>query len=518
MIVWPDQERGCTRCRIASAAILAVVWAGIPLLAAPQQAAADLRSDLLVIPAKPPPADAGLPNLSDLRAAVGQRPYQVRSVMRASNWKGLKIEIVFDLASTAAEDRPCMLEQARAVWREWRGMPGLEILMAFDSWSGEHGNLGQFGDRVYQYFAPGALPEKTCTPFTRAQRDWGHRRQPWEDSSVEAFRGLASGLEKGRGPVVVIWVGQTFSWFHAGGWPVISVDTGGFVTDHTRTSENAACPWLDRLTEAGVDVFPMVWLNGRLQNEPGPQESVRDAAEIASSLGGQVSVSEVDVAPRVTEILERCNRGWVVEVVGPAVGWKSDGAAEILRLWLEGDRAALDSKRHFVRLERPRHTWTLRSGFQSVEPIVPLFDTEWLKGRAGCSSNPAAAATRWTMTALAPESIGKRANGLPTLVEFFPRREDAATRQAADGPFPEEAYLNFKSRKPTLAAAGGPKGFTEVCVSLPPTTASDGNYRVVVFDPETKWSAVGILPLSEVLRYQQQHGLRAGGERPATAE
>ena len=505
-MVGTEEQRGGDRGNTARAAILAAVCAGALLQAAPQQAV-ELESNFLVVPSRPM-ASGALPMPSDLRALVGPAPYQVRSVTPASNWSGLKIEIVFDLASTAPEDRACMLEQARAVWREFRGTPGLEVLIVPTSWSDAHGNLGQFADRAYQFFAPGMLPEKTCSPYTRAERVWGHKGRLWDDSSIESFRGLATELERGHGPVVVIWIGQTFSWFHAWGWQGFSVDAGGLVSEHGRGSESAAYPWLDGLTEAGVDIFPVVWLNGRLPQDAGPQESVRNASEIAASLGGQVQVCDADLAPGVRKILERCANGWVVNVAGPAVAWKADGSAETLEVWLEPDRGALDLKRHFVRLEKSHPTVGLRSGYQMLQPLVPLFDTEWLRGHAGCSTVPEAAGTRWTMTALAPETIGQRARGLPTLVEFLPRREAAGEQLG-----PEEAYLNFKSRKPTQPATGGPKGFTEVCINLPPTTAAEGNYRVFVFDPETKWSAVGMLPLADVLRYQQEHGLRAGGQR-----
>jgi len=511
------------------------------LHAAPPKAAPVLETSFLVIPNKPLPPGQDLPSPSDISAMVGKKPYEVRSVMRPSNRQDLKTIIVFDLDSTLPENRPCLLKQARDVWRVYRGRRDVEILVVSTELSDTHGIIGQWENyRAYEYFLPGAIAEDACSQPAPNRSEWKDKPPYKGTASTLAFRGLAATIEKERGPVAIIWVGRRFWWLYPWihGTVMAPPETGGTFAEanYAVPGIDAAELWLPELTQSGVDVLPFVWLNGRSASSVGPKKSIEAASKIVSYLGGQVKICNRNVAAGVRKVVTSARNGWIIQIAGPLVSWEAF-PFPFLHLTYEPDRAVLDVKRRFVRPDElpPSLVWAQTFCDRRV-PSVALFDAAWLVGKPGCNGVPEGA-KKWTMAALIPDAVGQQTTDLLTAAAFDP---------ANSGPLPEElAGLNrpapdshpgLKTRletRPVVAvpshgAPGGeapnagqtsPKrrdappsgsnGLLEVCVDLPPTTATTGSYRVMVFDPDSKWSGVGILPLADVLAYQR-HGATAG--------
>jgi hypothetical protein len=273
-------------------------------------------------------------------------------------------------------------------------------------------------------------------------------------------------------------------------------------------------------------------------DSPGAKASFKFASQIASSYGGRVTFSEGALASSVGNIVESVQKGWIVEVVGPSRKY-GEKKLPILELSYAPDPSVFDMKHDFARMaEVPAYLPEFRANDYLYAPNVALFDTEWLRGKAGCDAAPGTAAAKWMMAALVPEAIGRQTAELPTRVAFAaaktaqeakrsPKAKKAqaspnlslqsrldsqsATAQADPGKAADDQpQERTRLRSQSTEVSGGPKGSTEVCINLPPTTAADGSYLVMVFDPVTKWSGVGILPLSDVLQYQQEHGLTSG--------
>ncbi len=139
-----------------------------------------LETSLLVFPNKP---TGEVPPASDFRATVGNVKYEVGSVTAAAGSTDLKTAIVFDLASIAPEQHPCLIQQARAMVPELRRMPNVALFVVSYEWTEFHKPFGYGSGDTYEYFLPDpkAVTKDECTSPPSNQREffwwWRGRRQ-----------------------------------------------------------------------------------------------------------------------------------------------------------------------------------------------------------------------------------------------------------------------------------------------------------------------------------------------------
>ncbi|MGO9242094.1 MAG: hypothetical protein ACLQBJ_14930 [Bryobacteraceae bacterium] len=329
----------------------------------------------------------------------------------------------------------------------------------------------------------------------------------WEDvygalATCQSFRGLAEALQSESGPVRVFWIGQSFGWIYRGF--ARSIDDynsvlGGAVPWELDYSPNAAYWWLDVFTRSGVSFWPIVWLDGASEDARGPRISRQCASEIAQYLGGQASVCDKDLAGCLQHVLDDSNRGWIVRIAGPQVDLTDRYTAENLRIWYGPDPGVLDFRRPFARLEKPRARPGGFIAYRTTVPAEPLFDSVWLSGKVGCEGRPAGEAKQRAMTATVPDAVVR---GVRTYVEVLsvspgPPEKKLTAKQERAAVLGEPMQLHTRSAPELLRETG--QGTAEICIDLPPTTQTDGSYRVVVFNPDAGWAGVGVIPVADII-------------------
>jgi hypothetical protein len=219
--------------------------------------------------------------------------------------------------------------------------------------------------------------------------------------------------------------------------------------------------------------------------------------EIAKYLGGQADVCDMDVAACLKQLLDTSSHGWIVRIAGPEVDWPSLVSAKFLQLRYQPDRGVLDMKRPFVRLAKPRTMSARILAWRIVVPSVPLFDSVWLSGKPGCSAGPGGETKKYAMTELVPDAYVR---GLRTYVEVLsvspgPPDKKLMPQQERAAVLGEHMQLRTRSAPQLLRETG--HGTAEICVDLPPTSKTDGSYRIVVFNPGAGWAGVGVVPVAD---------------------
>jgi hypothetical protein len=463
-----------------------------------------LETSFLVLPNKPV---VGVPPASELRATVGDKEFEVRSVTGAAGASDLKTVIVFDLASTAPDQQLRLVNQARAMEPGLRRMQNVSLFVVSSEWTEFHHGFGfGRGSEQYEYFLPepesaagyGASPPSPRPEFVQWMQ--GHTEY---GPSIQSFRGLARLLGSWRGPIRVLWLGQDFGWVH----PDRQYGVGGKSPFYT---PNAAFGRLDAFARAGINFWPIVWLNGVSESAEGARRNLRQASDIAQYLGGKASVCNTDLAACLKSVLDTSSHGWIIRIAGPPVDWTED-SAKVLNVWYAPDRGVLDLTRPFVRLEKPRlksdkrlpgtrpvHTW------HEVAPSVPLFDSVALSGKPGCAAGTGSETEKLAMTAIVPDAVVR---GLRTYVEVL-----SVTSGPPDGKLTAKQreaamlsqHLQFHTRSaPELVRETG-QGTAEVCIDLPPTSRRDWSYWIIVFNREAGWAGVGFLPVADVVSAQRR--------------
>jgi hypothetical protein len=478
-------------------------------MSAPKLPKPILETSFLVFPNKQ--ASGVVPPASEFRATVGKVKYEVRSVTPAASARDLKTVIVFDLASTAPDEQPCLIHQARAMAVELRRIPNVALFVVSYEWTEFHKPFGYGSGETYEYFLPepNTAVQDACPsqPSPRPEFFWWSRGWAGGGPSRESFRGLAEILQSERGPIRVFWVGQYFGWVH----PVyantyeqyIDVVEGRSPFEPFYTP-NAAYGWLDAFTQAGINLWPIVWLNGESEQAKGPMVNRSRASEIAQYVGGKASVCDTDLAACVKNLIEMSSRGWIVRIAGPEVDWPPPASVKVLNLWYEPDRSVLDLQRPFVRLEKPRIRSARILAWRTVAPAMPLFNSVWLSGKPGCGAGPGGETKKYATTELVPDSFVQHGVvKLRTYVEVLsvgpgPPDKKLSAQQVRAAVLGEHTQLHTRSAPELLRETG--QGMAEICVDLPPTSQTDGSYRIIVFNPEAGWAGVGVVPVADVVR------------------
>jgi hypothetical protein len=199
------------------------------------------------------------------------------------------------------------------------------------------------------------------------------------------------------------------------------------------------------------------------------------------------------------------------------VDWPTPAAAKFLHLWYGPGRSRLDMKRPFVRLEKPQarsaHMLRLATpparsarilAWHTVLPSMPLFDSVWLSGKPGCSAGPGSETKKNAMTELVPDAMMR---GLRTYAEVLsispgPPDKKLPVKQERVAVLGEHMQLRSRSAPQLIREAG--QGSAEICVDLPPTSKTDGSYRIVVFNPGAGWAGIGVVPVADVVRHREQ--------------
>ena len=471
---------------------------------AERQAEAILETSFLILPNKPVTGVGPVPPASDFRATVGNKEFGVRSVTRAADSSDLKTAIVFDLASIPRDGQLRLVDQTRAMEPALRRMRNVSLFVVSYEWT-EYHNAFAFGKggEQYEYFLPepasaagehGASPPSPRPEFlkwTEGQAVYG--------PSIQSFRGLARMLQNWGGPIRVLWIGQDFGWVH----PDRQYVVGGKMPFQT---PNAAFGRLDAFTQAGIDFWPIVWLDGISEQAEGPRRNLKQAWDLAQYLGGEASVCSTDLAACLKSVLDRSIHGWIIRIAGPPIDWTED-SAQVLNLRYSPDRGVLDLTRPFVRLERPRLKLDKRQPgvrliptWREVAPAVPLFDSVALLGKPGCGAGKGNVTQKLAMTAIVPDAVVR---GLQTYVEVLSVSSGPAdtklSAQQSRGAMLSQ-HLQFHTRSvPQLVRETG-QGTAEVCVDLPPTSQMDWSYWIILFNREAGWAGVGFLPVADVVR------------------
>lgn len=483
-------------------ALLCAGLTATPAIHAERTPEAILETRFLILPNKPVTGVGAVPPASDFRATVGNKKFEVRAVTRAADSSDLKTVIVFDLASIPRDGQLRLVDQARAMEPGLRRMRNVSLFVVSYEWTEFHNAFGTAGEQ-YEYFLPepgsaagdrGAPPPSPRPEFlkwTEGQAVYG--------PSIQSFRGLARVLQNGRGPIRVLWIGQDFGWVH----PDRQYIVGGRSPFY---APNAAFGRLDAFTQAGIDFWPIVWLDGLSEQAEGPRRNLKQAWDLAQYLGGEASVCSTDLAACLKSVLERSMHGWIIRIAGPPVDWTGD-SAQVLNLWYAPDRSVLDLTRPFVRLEKPRLKLERRQPgvrlvpiWREVAPAVPLFDSVALLGKPGCGAVKGSATEKLAMTAIVPDAVVR---GLQTYVEVLsvssgPAETKLSAQQRRAAMLSQ--HLQFRTRSaPELVRETG-QGTAEVCVDLPPTSQIDWSYWIILFNPEAGWAGVGFLPVADVVR------------------
>ncbi len=508
---------------------LFAVSAGALLISAPPSTKPILETEFLVIPNRAFVGSGVLPQASDFRATVGKEELQVRSVTPAAGSPDLKTIVVFDLASVPPDYQPCFIQQVKALAPDLRRISNVALYVVSYECTELHGAFGHGPGEEYEYFLPdpNANGKDMCASLPPPRPAWGWPRG-WSErakndpnfrfqsqdtsvlggglATIRSFRGLAEALESMSGPVRVLWVGQRFEWVrpgYANDEYTYGRVLAGKLSLEPGWTPNAACDWLDAFTRSGISFWPVMWLDGESVQGQGPKRSLEWASEIAKYLGGQATVCERDVAACLNNILDTTSHGLVVRIAGPEVGWPDRYTPQQLRLWYEPDSAVLDAQRPFVRLAMPIVHSAGILIWHTLPPVTPLFDSVWLKGKAGCSQGAAGPVTKYEMAALVPDAV---ANGLQSYVEVLGLSPGAPEKKLSSDQ-ERAAVLGDHMR---LRVRGGPEvlkeigqGTTEVCVELPAPGPTDKSYRVILFNREAGWAGVGVLSAADVLRQRE---------------
>ena len=312
---------------------------------------------------------------------------------------------------------------------------------------------------------------------------------------VRSFRGLAEALQSERGPIRVLWIGQRFNWIHPA--HAVNYEDYGY-------TPNTAYNWLDAFTRAGINFWPIIWLDGESEEAKGPKISREYASEIAQYLGGRSSVCDTDLAACLSHVLDTSSHGWIVRMAGPEIDWPVRYTAQVLNIWYQPDRGVLDMRRPFVRLAKPRIRSARILAWYTVAPSVPLFDSVWLSGKPGCGAGPGRETKKYATTELVPDAFVQHGVvKLRTYVEVLsvspgPPRKKLSAQQERAAVLGEHTQLHTRSAPELLRETG--QGTAEICVDLPPTSLTDGSYRIIVFNPKTGWAGVGVLPVADVVQ------------------
>ena len=475
--------------------------------AAPPSPPPIVETNYFVLPNKAIGGATEAPRAADFRATVGKRAYEVRSVTPAADWKDLKTVVVFDLASTPQELQPCLIAQAKLVAPRLFKERNIELFVVSSQWTQFHYHFSFGNGPAFEYFLPepGAATTDPCsTPPVLKSKLSSYSRKFVNPSSENAFQDLVVALKTERGPVRVFWIGENFRWFdteYAG---------GGWYEAHDFHPPNAAYGLVDEITRAGINVSPIIWLNGKQGTLQGTV-SQRADAEMARYLGGQAIVCNGDLGPCLENALASLAQGWVVQVAAPAVYRTSRYGLESIELWYQPDRTVLDLKRPFLHGAMTPGDNRAPSWNPTAALAVPLFDTEWLTGKAGCDAGTGNGRMTAEMAALIPaKALSSGMDELRTFVEFRitdPAHANSAPtqRQANANAIEEHMHLKIRQAASPPVVSEEIPGELEVCIDLPSPTSAKGSYRVVVFNPKTGWAGVGVLPVADVVGYLQQH-------------
>jgi hypothetical protein len=456
-----------------------------------------VETNYFVLPNNAIGGAAETPRAADFRATVGKDEYEVRSVTRASDWKDLKTVVVFDLAATAPESRACLIQQAKKVAPRLLKEKNIQFYVVSSEWTEFHNKFLSGSGPIYEYFLP--EPGNTADPCSPSPARKGQFESglEWAGNfySGHAFEGVINTLKTERGPVRIFWVGQGFLWFYTGAVTPMKGEELEDFEYSTGDFQNQGYEWIGEITRAGINLSPISWFNGEKQRAKivGNQ---KNAAKIAQFLGGQAIACSQDLGPCLENALATSAQGWVVQVAGPPTERTDRYRLDAIELCYKPDRAALDVKRPFLLGAGMPLKSPIYLGRTSSPPVTPLFDTEWLMGKAGCSTGPA---SRAAMTALIPATaMGDAGEGPQFMVEFF--NADAVRAKA-------DELMHMKVRRAESQPIANPNipGKFEVCVDLPSPTSAKGSYRVVVFNPKTGWAGVGVLPTADVVEYLRQH-------------
>jgi hypothetical protein len=463
-----------------------------------------VETNYFVLPSKAIGGATETPRAADFRATVGKEAYEVRSVSRAADWKDLKTVFVFDLASTAPQLQPCLIAQAKLFAPRLLKEKNVKLYVASSQWTEFHYHFSYGDGLAFDYFLPepGETTTDPCALLpalnSKLKSDF---KAPWSAASEEAWLELAEALKAELGPVRVFWIGEKFFesedlWVE----PFIEKYQIRPIRD-----------WVDEFTRAGVNVSPIIWMNGE-QEKAKVTIQQKFASMVAQALWGQVITCDRDLGPCVENALAPSAQGWVVQVAGPAVENKKfeTGPPQTIHLWYQPDPEVLDVKRIFllgarIPPERNRpQSWSLTGPL-----AIPLFDTEWLMGKAGCDSGSGSDGRTAAMTALLPTgALSDGADKLQTFVEFVdtdPAESKGGAIKSQARAAANDEHTHLKVRRPVRPSAAGQQvpGKVEVCVDLPSPTSAKGSYRVVVFNPKTGWAGVGVLPVADVVEYLQ---------------
>ena len=468
-----------------------------PASAAPPTPTPTVETNLFVLPNKP--LGNGILELqpSDFRATVGKQAYEVRSVTRAADRGNLKTVVVFDLASTAPESRPCLLAQARSIAPRLLALWGASLFVVASESPETRQRFSSVAGATFEYFLPGSRTAETdpCSPLPGE----GPKIRG-KSTSRGVFQALAQTLSAEAGPVRVLWIGQQFDWFSTRSLGTeIRWDFGegqSYATDPF-TPPTAAYEWIDELTRAGVSVFPIIW-KGTTGGDARVMARQRAGDAIARYLGGRASVCSVELGPCVENALETLSRGWIVQIAGPAVERTSSYSLKTLKLWYQQDRAHLEVSRPFLLAARPQIRIPIALNKTASPLITPLLDAVRLTGRVGCEGVAGSGERKRALTALVPfRALRERAGELLSVAEFHavPPAQSGADRQMV---------LEVLRDKSPTAAGEITTGTVAFCVDLPALSSAKGSYRIIVFNPKTSWAGVGILPVADVVAYMGQ--------------
>jgi hypothetical protein len=142
--------------------------------------------------------------------------------------------------------------------------------------------------------------------------------------------------------------------------------------------------------------------------------------------------------------------------------------------------------------------------WHTVAPSVPLFDSVWLSGKPGCGAGPGRETKKYATTELVPDAfVQDGVVKLRTYVEVLsvspgPPDKKLSAQQERAAVLGEHTQLHTRSAPELLRETG--QGTAEICVDLPPTSLTDGSYRIIVFNPKTGWAGVGVLPVADVVQ------------------
>ena len=442
---------------------------------------------VLVVPNKPIGNGVDVPAPTDFKAKVGDLPYSVQGVTRASESPTLRTIVVFDLAATAPDSRACLFEQAASIAPRLLEKNIELIIVTPEIGEVEH-RFSVASGAVYEYFLPDerASLSAACSAVASSS----HPRQSeigWHSSvrSGHALGGLLAAVKDYAGPIRIFWVGQGFEWFYAG---QVTPMRGEVLhrRDYVRQYySNEGYEWMDEITRAGISVSPVSWMNGSIERDrvSGDRRRARDMADY---LGGQYVPCDGGVGTCLENALAVSDHGWVLQINGPAVERTTKFSLSQLEITYSADRSAAALRRPFVLGALPPLKDPIFLGRTTDPAVVPLFESEWLTGRPGCEASSSGDGPRRAMTAVVPAwTLDQWDSGLQVQVELL---DPSESRRKLTDP-----HMHLKVRRtvgPPVPSARFP-GRAEVCVELTPSIAPTGQYRIILFNPKVGWAGVG---------------------------